>query len=445
MATDESSPPTTRENMRNSSGGEVPPIAVTEGARPLAARSFLVYFRALRHRNFRLFWSGQLISLVGTWMQSATQWWLVHRLTHEPIWLGIVGTATFLPAFLLSFVAGVVADRVPKRSMIVATQVTAACLALSLSALTFTGAVRVGHIVAFAFLLGTVNAFDMPTRQAFVIEMVGGEDLMNAIALNSSIFNAARVIGPALAGFLIASTGEAICFLLNGLSFLPVIAGLLLMRLPPVRKREARPVWHELAEGFRFVGRSPRVRTVLEAVAISSIFGMSFTILLPVFADQILRTGPRGYGLLMGAVGVGAVTGALRLAGRTSTRGSGRLVALGMGLLGVSLLAFSLSRTFILSEILLLAVGGSMITQLATTNTLLQRTSPDEIRGRVLSMYTFVLVGLAPIGSLLLGALAQHLGAPWAVRIGGMICLAGSIWFAWQIPRVRAAVRATGT
>jgi MFS family permease len=393
---------------------------------------FAETFRALRHHNFRLFWFGQLISLVGTWMQSAAQWWLVHRMTHEPIWLGIVGTATFLPVFLFSFLGGVVADRVPKRTMLVATQISSMVLALVLSALTFAHVVTVTHIIVVAFLLGTVNAFDMPVRQAFVIELVGGEDLMNAIALNSSIFNGARVLGPAIAGLLIAGTGEAVCFLLNGISFLPVIAGFLLMRLPPPTPRARQPIAHELAEGFRFVRRTPRVRIILQAVAVASIFGMSFTILLPVFADKILGQGARGYGLLMGAVGLGAVAGALRLAGRTGTRGTARLITTGMGLFGISLIAMALSRQFYLSMAILMVVGAAMITQLATTNTYLQRTTPNELRGRVLSIYSFVLVGLAPIGSFLAGALAQRLGAPWAVGIGGGICLAGAGIFGWR-------------
>jgi MFS family permease len=408
---------------------------------PIAAK-LRTTFRALRHRNFRLFWTGQLISLIGTWMQSASQGWLVHRLTHEPMWLGLVGTATFLPVFLFSFLGGVVADRAPKRTLIIATQSVALCLALVLSVLTFTNAVTVYHILVIAFLLGTVNAFDMPARQSFVIEMVGGEDLINAVALNSSVFNTARVVGPAIAGLLIATTGEAVCFLLNGISFIPVIIGLVAMRLPPHPRREHRPVVQELREGFRFVIRSPRIRTLLQAVAVTSIFGMSFTVLLPVFAENVLGRGARTYGLLMGAVGLGAVTGALHLAGRSSTRGSGRLIAIGMTVFGLALFFLSYSRSFFVSEILLFFVGGSMITQLATTNTLLQRTAPDEIRGRVLSAYTFVLVGLAPIGTFLYGAVAQRIGAPWAVRIGGFICMVGAVWFVMQIPSIRAAVQA---
>ncbi len=400
---------------------------------------FTSTFRALRHRNFRLFWYGQLISLIGTWMQSAAQWWLVHRLTHSPMWLGIVGTATFLPVFLFTFLGGVAADRAPKRRIIVATQTAAMCLAFGLSILTFTGAVRVGWIVAFAFALGSVNAFDMPARQAFVIEMVGGEDLLNAVALNSSIFNAARVLGPAFAGIVIAWTGEATCFLLNGISFIPVIAGLLLMRLPAWVPRTPRPVLHELKEGFRYVLATPRVRAILQAVAIASIFGMSYSIMLPIFADKILGKGARGYGLLMGAVGIGAVASALWLAGRRTTRGTGRRITAGMGLFGVSLLAFSFSRNFYFSLLTLLLSGWGMITQLATSNTFLQTTTPNEIRGRTLSIYSFVLVGLAPIGSFLTGAVAQWLGAPTAVRMGGLITIAGALLFAFQTPKLRTS------
>ncbi|MDM7914173.1 MAG: MFS transporter, partial [Candidatus Eisenbacteria bacterium] len=409
------------------------PAPTPEPPRPLLAGARAT-FRALRHRNFRLFWFGQLISLIGTWMQGAAQWWLVHRLTSEPIWLGIVGAAAFLPVFLFSFLAGVVADRVPKRRLLVATQFSAMTLALVLSALTFSDVVTVYHVAVIAFCLGIVNAFDMPARQAFVIEMVGEDDLFNAIALNSSVFNAARVVGPAVAGLVIAATGEAVCFLVNGLSFLPVIAGLLAMRLEKPRARPHRPVLHELSEGFSFVLRTVRVRAVLLAVAISSIFGMSFTILLPVFADEILHQGARGYGLLMGAFGVGAVTSALRLAARSSTRGSARLITIGLGLFGTSLILLSFSRVFALSLVILVLTGGAMITQLATTNTYLQRVSPDAIRGRVLSIYSFTLVGVAPIGSFLAGFVAQHFGAPWSVRLGGIACLVGAGWFASRIP-----------
>jgi MFS family permease len=400
---------------------------------------FASTFRALRHRNFRLFWYGQLISLIGTWMQSAAQWWLVHRLTHSPMWLGIVGTATFLPVFLFIFLGGVVADRVPKRRILVATQTVSMCLAIGLSILTFTGTVRVGWIIAFAFALGTVNAFDMPARQAFVVEMVGGDDLLNAVALNSSIFNAARVLGPAFAGIVIAATGEATCFLLNGISFVPVIAGLLAMRLTGWVPRVPLPVLHELREGFRYVLATPRVRAILQAVGIASVFGMSYSIMLPIFADKILGTGASGYGILMGAVGLGAVASALRLAGRRSIRGSGRLIAIGMGIFGASLFAFSFSRNFYLSAAILLVSGGAMIMQLATANTYLQTTTPNDLRGRTLSIYSFVLVGLAPIGSFLTGVVAQGMGAPAAVRIGGLITVAGALLFASQIPKIRAS------
>lgn len=394
-------------------------------------------FRALRHRNFRLFWYGQLVSLIGTWMQSAAQWWLVHRLTQSPMWLGIVGTATFLPVFLFSFLGGVVADRIPKRRLLVATQAASMCLAIGLSILTFTGAVRVGWIIAFAFALGTVNAFDMPARQSFVIEMVGGDDLLNAVALNSSIFNAARVLGPALAGIVIAGIGEATCFLLNGISFVPVIAGLLAMRLPKWHPRDPRPVLHELAEGFRYVLATTRIREILQAIAITSIFGMSFSIMLPVFADKILGAGARGYGFLMGAVGVGAVATALRLADRRSTRGTSRLISVGMGLFGVSLFFFSFSRNFYLSTAILLVAGGAMIMQLAASNTYLQTSSPNDLRGRILSIYSFVMVGLAPIGSFLTGVVAERMGAPAAVRIGGLITLIGALLFALRKTKAR--------
>jgi MFS family permease len=378
-------------------------------------------------------------------MAYAAQWWLVHRLTEEPIWLGIVGTAHFLPVFLFSFVAGAVADRFPKRALLVATQSTAAVLALILAILTFAEVITVYHIVVLALLLGTVFALDMPTRQSFVIEMVGQEDVLNAVALNSSIFNGARVVGPAIAGVVIAASSEAVCFLVNSISFLAVITGLLLMRLHPLPRPKRRAIHHEIAEGFRFVRQTIVVQRFLLAAGISSIFGMSYQILLPVFADTILGQGPRGYGVLVGSLGLGAVAGALRLAGRTSTGGSGRRVATGMGLFGLALFSFSFSRIYILSAALLVVAGAAMITQLATTNTFLQRTSPDSIRGRVLSMYIFIFVGMAPIGTFLAGALAQRIGAPWAIRIGGAVCMAGALWFAGRLRQVREPVPSIGT
>jgi MFS family permease len=302
------------------------------------------------------------------------------------------------------------------------------CLALTLAFLTFTDLVTVYHIIVMAFLLGTVFSLDMPTRQSFVIEMVGTEDLQNAVALNSSIFNGARVLGPAVAGLVIAGTGEAVCFLINGLSFVPVIVGLTLMRLPATPRRERRPLHHELTDGFRFVRSSRRVRTILQAAAIVSVFGMSYQILLPVFADEVLGQGPRAYGMLMGALGLGAVLGALRLAGRRGTDGSGKRIVLGMAVFGASLFCFSFSRIYPLSWFLLLVAGSALITQLATTNALLQHASPDEIRGRVLSMYTFTLVGLAPIGTFVAGVIAQRISAPWAMRVAGIVCVTGAVW-----------------
>jgi MFS family permease len=397
--------------------------------------------RALRHRNFQLFFSGQLISLIGTWMQSVAQSWLVYRLTGSALLLGSVGFASQIPVFLFSPLGGITADRVNRRHIVICTQVASMLLAAVLAALTLFHRVQVWHVFVLASLLGVVNAFDIPGRQSFLVEMVGKEDLMNAIALNSSMFNGARVIGPAIAGILVAKIGEGWCFFGNAVSYIAVIIGLLMMRVhSPVRAAMASPLEH-MMEGFRFVDRTAPIKALLLLLGLVSLVGMPYVVLMPIFADQILHGGARGLGILMGATGVGALFGALTLAFRQGVKGLGRWVAWCCAGFGASLAVFALSHTFWLSVILLLPVGYCMMLQMACSNTLIQVMVPDALRGRVMAVYSMMFMGMAPIGALLGGLLAEHLGAPRTVAIGGVACLLAAGWFARHLPKIRVEAR----
>jgi MFS family permease len=398
--------------------------------------------RALRHRNYRLFFSGQLISLVGTWMQTVAESWLVYRLTGSAALLGVAGFASQAPVFLLAIIGGTVADRYNRHRIMIITQTTAMVLPLILAALVFTGRVQVWHVFTLAATLGVVNAFDVPTRQSFVVEMVGKEDLVNAIALNSSIFNGARTLGPAVAGLLLAAVGEGWCFLLNGLSYIAVISGLLLMKLPARQKTlHSHAALAETVEGFRFVLRTAPVRDLLLMIGLVSFAGMPYAVLMPIFAASILHGGPKGLGLLMASAGFGSLCGALFLASRSTIRGLGRIVAASALMFGVALVLFALSRVFWLSAALLLVVGMAMITQAASTNTLIQSMVPDRLRGRVMAVYAMMLMGMSPIGALVEGALAERIGAPYTVVIGGCICIAGAIVFNVRLPALRVLAR----
>ena len=399
--------------------------------------------RAFRHRNYKLFFGGQLVSLTGTWMQSVAESWLVYRLTGSSAMLGVAAFASQAPVLLFATIGGAVADRIDRHRIIVITQTASMILPLTLAALTLTGTVRVWHVLTLASCLGVVNAFDIPARQAFIVDMVGRDDLMNAIALNSSMVNGARVVGPAVAGLLVAAVGEGWCFLLNGISYLAVIAGLLLMDVPKRPKpREQRSVLRDTIEGFRFVTQTAPVRSLLLLLGIVSVAGMPYAVLMPIFADQILHGGPRGLGLLMGATGLGALCGALSLAMRSGVRGLGRWVATSAGAFGVWLMLFSLSRTFWLSALLLVPMGFSMMVEMASSNTLIQSMVPNALRGRVMAVYSIMFMGMAPLGALLAGWVAGYIGAPKTVAIGGMICLAASAVFAAQLPAFRGEARA---
>lgn len=375
-------------------------------------------------------------------MQQVAEAWLVYRLTGSAALLGVAGFASQIPVFLLATIGGTVADRANRHRIMVITQTTSMVLPLILAALVFTGHVRVWHVFALAATLGVVNAFDVPARQSFVVEMVGKEDLVNAIALNSSIVNGARTVGPAVAGILLAAVGEGWCFLLNGLSYIAVITGLLLMELPAREKRAKAPAsLAETVEGFRFIRKTTPIRDLLLLVGLVSFAGMSYTVLMPIFADSILRGGPKGLGLLMASAGFGSFCGALSIASRSSIRGLGRIVALSALTFGLSLSVFALSRTFWLSAAVLFVVGMSMITQAASTNTLIQSMVPDELRGRVMAVYAMMFMGMSPIGALVEGALAERIGAPRTLVIGGCVCMAGAIVFNVRLPALRVVAR----
>lgn len=397
-------------------------------------------FRALRHRNFALFWSGQLISLVGTWMQTTAQSWLVYRLTGSPLALGVVAFAASLPSFFLTIVAGVVGDRLDRRRVLIVAQSLMMAQAFILAALTYAGVVQFWHVIVMAALLGIVSAVEMPTRQAFLVEMVGREDLMNAIALNSSIFNAARIVGPAAAGLVIAGIGEAPAFLLNAVSFGAVIAGLLLIRTTPVRRAPAASTpWRDLIAGLRYVRADARITSLIALVAVPSLFGWSYTTQLPLFADRVLGLGAEGYGRLLTATGVGALVAALALAGMGHFRRKGLLVTIGSLAFAAMLLALSFARDGMLAGGLLMIIGWATVTHLATTNTLLQTGVDDAFRARVLGVYIWTVNGLAPFGQLAIGAVAQATSAPDAIRAGAVVCLAAALVIAMARPEIRRA------
>jgi MFS family permease len=410
-------------------------------AKKASLPSWATTLRALRHRNFQLFFSGQLISLVGTWMQNVAQAWLVYRMTGSALLLGAVGFSNQIPVLLFAPIGGTTVDRVNRQRLVIATQTVSMILAAVLAWLTLSRRVEVWHIFVLAALLGVVNAFDIPGRQAFLIDMVGREDLMNAIALNSSMFNGARVVGPAVAGILIAKIGEGWCFAANAISYIAVIVGLLLMNVRCPLRSNISSLLADIAEGFRWANSVKVIRALLLLIGLISLVGMPYTILMPVFADKILHGGARGLGILMGATGVGALLGALTLASKTGVKGLGRLAAWSCGGFGIGLILFSFSRWFWLSTALLLPVGYSVMLQMASTNTLIQTMVPDQLRGRVMALYSMMFMGMAPFGALLGGALAHRMGAPTAVAVGGIACVVGAVWFGRELPTLRIEAR----
>ncbi len=414
-------------------------------------------FKALQHRNYRLFWTGQLVSLTGTWMQSIAQGWLVYLLTKSALNLGVVSFSQFLPVLLFTLVGGVVADRFDRHKIVLLTQSASLVQASILALLTLTGVVQVWHIIALAFLLGTINAFDTPARQSLIHELVAKEDLMNAIALNSTAFNGTRIVGPAIAGTLLGALSAwvhsqfalepdtatriavGVCFALNALSYSAVIVGLLLMdRRPRVRQSNHESVWRSLWTGVDYARRDSRVLALLSLMGVSSIFGFSYVTLMPLYAGEILKVGPQGYGFLMAAAGLGALSGALILASLGNYQRKGLLLSIGNFVFPVMLLVFAQSKIFPISLIALVGFGWGLITQNALTNTLLQTIVPGQLRGRILSLYTLMFMGMLPFGSLQIGALAEKFGAPVALTIGATICLGFSLFVWWRWPHVRA-------
>jgi MFS family permease len=365
----------------------------------------------------------------------------VYRLTGSALLLGAVGFASQIPVFLTAPIGGTTADRVNRKHLVIATQTTSMILAGILAWLTLSGRIQVWHIFVLAALLGAVNAFDIPGRQSFLVDMVGKEDLMNAIALNSSMFNGARVIGPAIAGILVARIGEGWCFAANSISYVAVIIGLMLMKVHcPPRATGHSPI-EDIVEGFRWVNSKGIIRALLLLLGLISLVGMPYTVLMPVFADQILHGGARGLGILMGATGVGALFGALTLAAKTGVKGLGRWVAISCAAFGGSLILFSFSRWFWLSVLLLLPAGYSMMLQMACSNTLIQSMVPDQLRGRVMALYSMMFMGMAPFGALFGGALAHRAGAPITVAVGGVACVLGAMWFWRALPDLRIEAR----
>ncbi len=429
------------EKLRSFARGEdeAPELASPAAASPSWLPAVLA---SLRHRNFRLFISGQMISLIGTWMQSIAQSWLVYRLTHSSALLGLVVFAGQIPVLLLATIGGTVADRRSRHRIVIATQITSMVLAFILAGLTLSGLIQVWQIFALSIALGIVNAFDIPARQSFIVQMVGRDDLTNAIALNSSVFNGARIVGPAIAGILVAAIGEGWCFFANGASYIAVIIGLLLMDIRPVRRlKPASSALAHVAEGFHFVWKSRPIRALLLLLGVTSLTAMPFTVLMPIFADQILHGGARGLGILMGLSGVGALTGALFLAARPSLRGLGRVIAGSSLGFGTSLILFGISKVFWLSGLLLVGVGFFMLSQMASSNSLIQAMSPDHLRGRVMAVYSMMFMGMAPFGALFAGFLAQRIGAPLTVAIGGASCAVASLVFGSRLSSLRAEAR----
>lgn len=417
----------------------------TVARHPASGFAFANGGRAFRHRNYRLFFAGQLVSLVGTWMQAVAQAWLVLQLTHDPLVLGIVAALAFLPVLVLGLFGGLIADALPKRRTLMATQTVQMVLAFVLFVLVSTDLVQVWQVLVLAMLLGITNAVDMPTRQAFTVEVVGREDLANAVALNSAIFNAARIVGPAIAGLTIGFFGgdTSIAFLINGISFLAIICAYAAMRdselnsLPPISKpRSVAEVRTSVADGLRYVRRTEIVLLATLTVAIVSTFGMNFTVTIPALADQVLHTDATGYGFLMAATGIGSLVAALTIA--FSGRSRPVFVPLGAIILGVALTAAALAGGFAATFVVMLFVGFGAIAMAATANTTIQLAVPDHLRGRVISVYTTLFVGSTPLGGLLMGAIASAYGVPASLVVAGAgSILMGAVAFVW-LRRIQA-------
>ncbi len=414
-----------------------------ESSKPKKSFGIKMILRALRHRNYRLFFIGQGISLIGTWMQTVAAAWLVYRLSHSALMLGIVAFMGQIPVLILSPVAGVLGDRLSRLRIIIIMQFLAMVQAFILAGITFAGVIKVWHIAILSLFLGMANAFEMPNRQAFVIEMVGDKsDLGNAIALNSALFNGSRLIGPAIAGIVVALAGEWVCFTVNGISYLAALTAFLLMRVPARKAvRRGAKILSDMREGLSYVLNFSPIRDLLMIVALLSLVAMSFPVLLPVFASRILHGTSNTYGFLVASSGIGALAGTMFLAMRRSVLGLGRVINVALIIFGAGLVMFSFSRSIALSMVILMAVGFGMISTIASCNTIVQTIVEEEKRGRVMSFYVTAFVGLAPFGSLIVGGLSSVIGAPETVLIGGVICIIGGVLFALRLPSIRRIIR----
>jgi MFS family permease len=409
----------------------------------LSAR-FSPILRALRSRNYRLFFAGQGISLIGSWMTQTASIWLVYHLSSSALLLGIVGFASQFPNFVLTPFAGVLVDRWDRHRTVVITQILAMVQSLLLAALTLTNTIQVWHLIVLSAFQGCINAFDMPARQSLVVDIVDRrEDLGNAIALNSSIFSSARLLGPAIAGFVIAAAGSGICFLVDGVSYVAVIAGLLAMRLKKrIPQEQAVPsILQQLQEGYRYAFGFPPIRSILLLIALVSFVGMPYTTLTPIFASEILRGGSETLGLLMGASGLGALIAAVYLSSRSTILGLGKIIAAAPAIFGVALITFAFSHVLWLSLLAMMLLGASLVLQHTSGNTVLQTIVDEDKRARVMSFYMMAFTSTVTFGNLLAGSLASRFGAPVTLAIGGVFCILGSLLFARQLPAIRRSVR----
>lgn len=400
-------------------------------------------FRAFRYRNYRLYFAGQGTSLVGTWLTRVATSWLVYRLTDSALLLGVVGFAGQIPMFLLSPISGVLADRWNRHRLLVITQVLSMVQSFILAFLALTGIITVWQIIVLSIFQGLINSFDTPTRQAFVVQMVDNrEDVANAIALNSSMFNSARLLGPSIAGILIATVGEGMCFLIDGISYLAVIASLIAMKITQTQLQDrAARVLQGMKEGFKYAFGFAPIRSLLMLLGLVSLLGFPYTVLMPVFAKDVLHGGPNTLGFLTGASGVGALAGAIYLASRKTVLGLGKVIAASGVVFGLAITSFALSRVVWLSMALMVIAGFTMMSQMASTNTILQTIVDDDKRGRVMSFYGMAFMGMAPFGSLIAGTLANRIGAPNTVMIGGILCIIAPILFARKLPSLRKIIR----
>jgi MFS family permease len=400
---------------------------------------FRIIFRSMRYKNYRLFFIGQAISLTGTWMQIIALAWLVYRLTDSALLLGVVGFSSQIPAFLLAPFAGVAADRYNRRRILIATQVLAMIQAFILAGLVISGVVAVWHIIILSVFIGMIGSFEIPLRHAFVVEMIGKrQDLNNAIALNASLFNAARLIGPSVAGVLIALFGEGICFLLNAISYIAVLITLIAIKVPqrhnPVLRKH---VFQELKDGFIYAFNSMPIKATLFMLALISLMGVPYQVLMPIFARDIFHAGPVALGYLMGVSGLGALAGAICLAARKSSAGLGRIIALSSVVFGAGIMVFGLSKTMLLSLPVIFIIGFAMMVQMAAGNIVLQTVVEEDKRGRIMSLYTMAFMGTMPLGSLMAGVLAERIGAPNTLLLGGVCCIIGGAVFAGKLKILR--------